>query len=157
MRLGEVNNCQNNHNSYSCILPLKDQAFHIDVNGSKKAIEIYTQIYEKFPNDNYKWLLNLAHMTIGEHPNNVPERYRINYPNWSIEQKKIKAFKEVSSKLGIAQDGLSGGVSIDDFNNDGLLDIFITSYGMSDQSKLYTNTSNGFIDTTEEAGLTGNC
>ena len=155
LRLGEVNNCQNNHNSYSCILPLKDQAFHIDVNGSKKAIEIYTQIYEKFPNDNYKWLLNLAHMTIGEHPNNVPERYRINYPNWNIEQKKIKAFKEVSLKLGIAQDGLSGGVSIDDFNNDGLLDIFITSYGMSDQSKLYTNTSNGFIDTTEEAGLTG--
>ena len=155
LRLGEVNNCQNNHNSYSCILPLKDQAFHIDVNGSKKAIEIYTQIYEKFPNDNYKWLLNLAHMSIGEHPNNVPERYRINYPNWSIEQKKIKAFKEVSSKLGIAQDGLSGGVSIDDFNNDGLLDIFITSYGMSDQSKLYTNTSHGFIDTTEEAGLSG--
>ena len=155
LRLGEVNNCQNNHNSYSCILPLKDEAFHIDVNGSTKAIEIYTQIYEKFPNDNYKWLLNLAHMSIGEHPNNVPERYRINYPNWNIEQKKIKAFKEVSLKLGIAQDGLSGGVSIDDFNNDGLLDIFITSYGMSDQSKLYTNTSNGFIDTTEEAGLTG--
>ena len=155
LRLGEVNNCQNNHNSYSCILPLKDQAFHIDVNGSKKAMEIYTQIYEKFPNDNYKWLLNLAHMTIGEHPNNVPERYRINYPNWNIEQKKIKAFKEVSLKLGIAQDGLSGGVSIDDFNNDGLLDIFITSYGMADQSKLYTNTSNGFIDTTVEAGLTG--
>ena len=155
LRQGEVNNCQNNHNSYSCILPLKDQAFHIDVNGSKKAIEIYTQIYEKFPNDNYKWLLNLAHMTIGEHPSNVPERYRINYPNWNIEQKKIKAFKEVSLKLGIAQDGLSGGVSIDDFNNDGLLDIFITSYGMSDQSKLYTNTSNGFIDTTQEAGLTG--
>jgi len=155
LRQGEVNNCQNNHNSYSCILPLKDQAFHIDVNGSKKAIEIYTQIYKKFPNDNYKWLLNLANMTIGEHPNNVPERYRINYPNWNIEQKKIKAFKEVSLKLGIAQDGLSGGVSIDDFNNDGLLDIFITSYGMADQSKLYTNTSNGFIDTTEEAGLTG--
>ena len=155
LRLGEVNNCQNNHNSYSCILPLKDQALHIDVSGSKKAIEIYTQIYEKFPNDNYKWLLNLAHMSIGEHPNNVPEKYRINYPNWNIEQKEIKAFKEVSLKLGIAQDGLSGGVSIDDFNNDGLLDIFMTSYGMSDQNKLYTNTSNGFIDTTEEAGLTG--
>ena len=155
LRLGEVNNCQNNHNSYSCILPLKDQAFHIDVNGSKKAIEIYAQIYEKFPNDSYKWLLNLAHMSIGEHPNNVPEKYRINYPNWNIEQKKIKAFKEVSLKLGIAQDGLSGGVSIDDFNNDGLLDIFMTSYGMADQSKLYTSTSNGFIDTTEEAGLKG--
>ena len=155
LRLGEINNCQNNHNSYSCILPLKDQALHIDTNGSKKAIAIYAQIYEKFPNHNYKWLLNLAHMSIGEHPNKVPVKYRINYPNWNVEQKQFMAFKEISLKLGIAQNGLSGGVSIDDFNNDGLLDVFITSYGMSDQSKLFTNTSNGFIDTTKEAGLTG--
>ena len=155
LRLGEINNCQNNHNSYSCILPLNDQALHIDTNGSKKAIAIYAQIYEKFPNHNYKWLLNLAHMSIGEHPNKVPEKYRMNYPNWNVEQKQFMAFKEISLKLGIAQNGLSGGVSIDDFNNDGLLDVFITSYGMSDQSKLFTNTSNGFIDTTEEAGLTG--
>lgn len=155
LRLGEVNNCQNNHNSYSCILPLKDQALHIDLNGSKKAIEIYAQIYQKFPSHSYKWLLNLAHMSIGEHPNKVPEKYKINYPNWNVEQKQFMPFKEVSLKWGIAQNGLSGGVSIDDFNNDGLLDIFITSYGMSDQSKLFINTSNGFVDTTEEAGLTG--
>jgi hypothetical protein len=155
LRLGEVNNCQNNHNSYSCILPLKDQALHIDLNGSKKAIEIYAQIYQKFPSHSYKWLLNLAHMSIGEYPNKVPEKYRINYPNWNVEQKQFMPFKEVSLKWGIAQNGLSGGVSIDDFNNDGLLDIFITSYGMSDQSKLFINTSNGFVDTTEEAGLTG--
>ena len=94
-------------------------------------------------------------MTIGEHPFNVPDSYYIKFPNWNIEQKKIKAFKEVSLKLGIAQDGLSGGVSIDDFNNDGLLDIFITSYGMADQSKLFINTGKGFVDKTEESGLKG--
>ena len=30
LRLGEVTNCLNNHNSYSCILPLNDQALHVD-------------------------------------------------------------------------------------------------------------------------------
>ena len=155
LRLGEVNNCQKNHNEFSCILPLNELAFHIDLNGSKKAIAIYSQIYEKFPNDNIKWLLNLAHMTIGEHPHDVPETYRINYPNWNREQKKFPVFKEVGMNLGIAQDGLSGGASIDDFNNDGLMDIFITSYGMSDQSKLLINTGTGFTDSTEESGLTG--
>ena len=57
--------------------------------------------------------------------------------------------------LGIAHDGLSGGVSVEDFNNDGLIDIFMTSYGMTDQSKLFINTGKGFIDQTEESGLKG--
>ena len=30
LRLGEYNNCQNNHNEYSCILPLENDAYHID-------------------------------------------------------------------------------------------------------------------------------
>ena len=155
LRLGEVYNCQNNHNAFSCILPLKEQALHINTNGSKKAIDIYTQIYEKFPNDNYKWLLNLAHMTLGEHPDVVPKNYQIAYPNWEREEKEFPTFKEVSLELGIAQDGLSGGVSIEDFNKDGLIDIFMTSYGMNDQCKLFINTGTGFVDATEKSGLTG--
>ena len=155
LRLGESTNCQNNHNAFSCILPLKDQAYHIDVNGSKKAIILYTQIFEKFPNETYKWLINLAYMTIGKHPDGIPEKYLINHPNWNIERKKFPAFKDVALDLGIAHDGLSGGVSLEDFNNDGLIDIFMTSYGMTDQSKLFINTGKGFIDKTEESGLKG--
>jgi len=155
LRLGESTNCQNNHNAFSCILPLKDQAYHIDVNGSKKAIILYTQIFDKFPNETYKWLINLAYMTIGKYPDGVPEKYFINHPNWNIERKEFPAFKEVALDLGIAHDGLSGGVSVEDFNNDGLIDIFMTSYGMTDQSKLFINTGKGFIDQTEESGLKG--
>ena len=155
LRLGESTNCQNNHNAFSCILPLKDQAYHIDVSGSKKAIILYTQIFEKFPNETYKWLINLAYMTIGKHPDGIPEKYLINHPNWNIERKKFPAFKDVALDLGIAHDGLSGGVSLEDFNNDGLIDIFMTSYGMADQSKLFINTGKGFVDKTEESGLKG--
>ena len=155
LRLGESTNCQNNHNAFSCILPLKDQAYHIDVNGSKKAIILYTQIFEKFSNETYKWLINLAYMTIGKHPDGIPEKYLINHPNWNIERKEFPAFKDVALDLGIAHDGLSGGVSLEDFNNDGLIDIFMTSYGMADQSKLFINTGKGFVDKTEESGLKG--
>ena len=155
LRLGEVTNCLNNHNSYSCILPLNDKALHVDESGSEKAIYIYQQIYNKFPRDTYKWLLNLAHMTIGEYPDDVPEKYLINYPNWDHERKDFPVFKEVGLDLGIAVDGLSGGVSLEDFNNDNLIDVFVTSYGMSDQSKLLINTGNGFLDKTDESGLKG--
>ena len=103
LRLGEYNNCQNNHNEYSCILPLKDEAYHIDKEGSQKAIEIYSQIYKKFPIDKFKWLLNLAYMTIGEHPFNVPDSYFIKYPNWEKEKKDFPKFKEIAQKIEVAE------------------------------------------------------
>lgn len=155
LRLGEVDNCTKNHNEFSCIVPLTDQAFHIDKNGSQKAIEIYSKIYKVYPKDSYKWLLNLAYMTVGNYPKNVPKEIFIQYPNWDTEKKDFPAFKEIATKIGIAQNGLSGGVCLDDFNNDGLIDIFITSYGMTDQCRLFLNTGSGFSDATVQAGLTG--
>jgi hypothetical protein len=155
LRLGENNNCQNNHNEYSCILPLENEAQHIEKEGSKKAIEIYSLIYKRFPVDKYKWLLNLAHMTIGEYPLNVPESYFIKYPNWENEKNDFPKFKEIAQNIGLAENGLSGGVSMDDFNNDGFIDIFMTSYGSNDQCKFFTNTGTGYKDSTKEAGLSG--
>ena len=155
LRQGEIINCQNNHNAYSCILPLDIMGFHKELKGSKMAIEIFSKMYDEFPNDTYKWLINLAYMTIGEYPENVLHKYYIKYPNWEKETKSFPRFEQVSTDWGIDQDGLSGGVSLDDFNNDGYMDIFITSYGMEDQSKLYINTGGKFIDATNEAGLTG--
>lgn len=155
LRLGEVTNCRNQHNEHSCILPLQEEGQHVNKDGSKMAIEIYEKIYAKYPSDGLKWLLNLAHMTIGTYPNDVPESYRITYPNWEMEESDFPAFKEVAMALGIAQDGLSGGACFDDFNNDGLIDLFITSYGMEDQCHLFINTGSGFHESTEAAGLSG--
>ncbi len=94
-------------------------------------------------------------MTIGEYPFNVPDSYFIEYPNWEKEKKDFPKFKEIAQNIGLAENGLSGGVSLEDFNNDGLIDVFITSYGMKDQSKLFINTGSGFKDSTEKAGLAG--
>lgn len=155
LRLGEIDNCRKNHNEFSCILPLDPKAYHTERLGSSKAIEIFSLIYEKFPTEKYQWLLNVAHMTLGDYPDNVPEEYLIHYPNWEKEKKEFPRFKEIATGIGIAENALSGGVCLDDFNKDGLIDIFATSYGMSDQCKLFINTGSGFSDKTAESGLTG--
>ena len=154
LRLGEITNCSNNHNQFSCILPLLNQGQHMEKTGSQKAIEIFSKIYQNYPNEKYKWILNLAHMTIGEYPHEVPEDYFIDYSIYN-QKDDFPPFREMASQLGIDVNGLSGGVSLEDFNNDGLTDIFATSYGMEDQCKLFFNTGTGFEDVTEKAGLKG--
>ena len=155
LRLGEIDNCRKNHNEFSCILPLDPKAFHTEKMGSKKAVEIFSLIYNKFPSDKYKWLLNVAHMTLGNYPNNVPKEHLLDYPNWDHEKKNFPRFKELATSIGVGENGLSGSTCLDDFNNDGLIDIFATSYGMSDQSKLFLNTGSGFSDATANSGLEG--
>jgi tetratricopeptide (TPR) repeat protein len=156
LRLGEQQNCQNAHTPFSCILPLKDPAIHQLQEGSRKAIEIYTTLYNLVPEPKYKWLINLAYMTLGEHPEKVPANILIEYPNWKLEEKNFKRFTEISMNVGVAQNGISGGTCVDDFNNDGLIDIFASSYGMNDQAHLFINNGKGsFDDKTSEAGLTG--
>ena len=153
-RLGEANNCLNNHNEYSCILPLLEEGQHKDKIGSKKAIEIFSKIYQRYSIEKYKWLLNIAHMTIGEYPHGVPKDYFVNYVN-NNEKVNFPAFNEIASQIGIDVNGLSGGVCLEDFNNDGMIDIFTTSYGTEDQCKLFFNTGSRFEDVTNKAGLNG--
>lgn len=156
LRMGEQENCQNKHTPFSCIVPIKDPAVHELRTGSEKAIEIYSLLLDKMPKEKYLWLINVAYMTLGEYPNGVPAKYRLQYPNAKLEQANFPAFKEIAMNVGVAENGLSGGTSIDDFNNDGLLDIFATSYGMDDQVKLFINDGNGgYMDMTDQAGLTG--
>lgn len=156
LRLGEEENCQINHNEHSCIIPFKKEAIHTLKTGSQKAITLFTLLDNVTPNDRYKWLINIACMTLGSHPKNVPNGKLIKYPNWNLEQKNFPEFRDVASKLGVDVNGLSGGVCLDDFNGDGWIDLFTTSYGMNDQAKFFINNGKGgFIDATEQSGIQG--
>lgn len=155
LRLGEQENCQAAHTPQSCILPLQPPGQHQLTNGSQKAKELYTLLQSKFPSDRNRWLLNLACMTLAEHPDRIPQGHLIPFPSPN-EQRDFPRFEEVAMHLGLAVDGLSGGCITDDFNNDGWLDIFATSYGMEDQVKLFLNDGKGgFVDVTSSSGLIG--
>ncbi|MEM8907957.1 MAG: CRTAC1 family protein, partial [Bacteroidota bacterium] len=157
LRQGEQDNCITNHNAASCILPLQAQAIHTIKTGSQKAIEIYNRILRQFPDDHQsRWLLNLAHMTLGQYPDQVPPSWRIPEATFKNQKAGLKVFKDVAIGLDVAVSGLSGGCCIEDFNQDGFLDIFATSYGFTDQARLFFSTGDGgYQDVTEQSGLKG--
>jgi hypothetical protein len=94
-------------------------------------------------------------MTLGEYPQAVPEKFRIPIATFEGKGNEGK-FKDRAIDLGLDIDGLAGGSIIEDFNNDGSLDIFCTSYGLTDQCHLFfNNNKGGFEEVTESAQLMG--
>ena len=75
LRLGENENCIDCRGESSCILPIAPAAVHTKPRGSRLAIRHFTEYLEQFPDDlEVRWLLNLAHMTLGEYPDKVDPR-----------------------------------------------------------------------------------
>lgn len=156
MRLGERSNCMLNHTGSSCIFPIKDDGVHIIKTGSNKAIETYKTLLKINPNDlESRWLINVAYMTLGQYPQNVPADVLIPGLN-ETNVTDVKPFKDIAKSLGLNVNGRAGGVVVDDFNNDGYLDIITSAWDLSDPMHYFENNRNGtFTDVTERANLTG--
>lgn len=156
MRLGERSNCMLNHTGSSCIFPIKNDGVHKLQTGSRKAIETYKTMLKMHPDDlESKWLINIAYMTLGEYPQKVPKNLLI--PGLNADSvASIKPFKDIAPSLGLNVNGRAGGVAIDDFNNDGYLDIITSGWDLSDPMHYFKNNKDGtFSDQTEQSGLTG--
>jgi hypothetical protein len=71
-------------------------------------------------------------------------------------QAPFPRFIECATELGVDVDDLAGGTALDDFNNDTLLDIFLSSWSKSGQLRYFVNRGGGrFEERTEAAGLAG--
>ncbi len=156
LRLGEQENCLLRHNAESCLFPLRPMAFHLLPRGSRGAIELFNEALAENPNDlSARWLLNLAHMTLGEYPDKVPPQFVIPPKTFDSEY-DMPRFPDVAGSLGIDVDDLAGGVIVDDFDNDGFLDIVTSAWGLEGQLRYFHNDGNGqFTQRTSEAGLVG--
>ena len=156
LRIAEQENCVLDPGSGMCLLPISLDALHQKQEGSRGAIEWYTRVLERNPDDlGSRWLLNVAAMTVGEHPRGLPERWVIP-PSAFEADTTIPPFPEIAKTAGIATMGLAGGGVADDFDNDGDIDVFATSWGLRDQARLYLNDGGArFTERTTEAGLGG--
>jgi FG-GAP-like repeat/ASPIC and UnbV len=156
LRLGEQENCVMHHGIDSCLLPIRGNGIHTQQRGSRLAIEEYKSLLNEFPADlTYRWLLNIAYMTVGEYPDKVPPRWLIP-PKVFESDYDIKRFFDIAPDLGIAVQGLAGGVVMEDFDGDGYLDLMVSAWGLRDQLRLFRNNGDGtFADRTNEAGLKG--
>jgi tetratricopeptide (TPR) repeat protein len=155
MRLGEKQNCVNYHNSESCIVPIQKRGIHIIREGSQKAIEIYEKLLTINPEDyESRWLLNIAYMTLGDYPLNVPKQWLIPGLNKDSSGYSIKPFVDVASNVGIKSRNMSGGVIIDDFNNDNYLDIVTSNWSLDGAMHYYQNDKKGkFTDYSKKSEI----
>ena len=160
LRLGETRNCSVRHDGESCILPIRGAGVHTDEEGSRQAIRYFSQILAGTPrtsplNLKTAWLLNIAYMTLGEYPDEVPEAYRMPEEVFASGE-DFPRFENVAPKLGLDTVNLSGGAVFDDLDGDELLDIFTTTFDTSQGPRFFRNEGNGtFSDRTIGSGLEG--
>ena len=162
MRQGETQNCALQHNAESCILPLRGGGIHTLREASTKAVQYFTEVLENSSRETqygYKyparWLLNIAYMTLDQHPDRVPERYRM---PWSISESQIPfpRFHNIAMKVGLGAFNLAGGAAAEDFDHDGDLDIITSTWDISGPMHFFRNNADGtFSDRTQQAGLEG--
>lgn len=158
LRIGENENCVKCCGAGACILPIARTAVHSQPAGSRNAIVYFTQYLEEFPEDlEVRWLLNLAHMTLGTYPNDVDPRYLVRLDGFLKSEFDIGRFENVSSRVGLGdRQNWAGGAVMDDFDGDGHLDLIVTSSDPEQRMALYRNSGRGtFEDRTAAAGLDG--
>jgi hypothetical protein len=155
-RIGEQENCVARHTAESCIFPIQEGGRHKLDRGARGAMEVLGEELRENPSNlGARWLLNLAAMTLGAYPGEVPREWLIS-PEVFRSEHELPRFSDVATPTGTDVTGLAGGSIMDDFDGDGLLDLVTSSWGLSDQLRYLQNAGDGtFRDRTEDAGLSG--
>jgi tetratricopeptide (TPR) repeat protein len=137
-----------------CLVPMSPGNAFTKTENSKLAIEYFQKYLEKVPDDlPARWLLNYAYMTVGAYPAGVPQQYLI--PPDAFESKESGPhFVDVAPAAGLDLVSMAGGIIVDDFENNGLLDVVTSSMNMCEHMHYFHNNGDGtFTDRSEQAGL----
>ncbi len=134
--------------------PVHPGAHYAKEEDSKLAVQYLLQCLEGAPNNQaVRWLLNLAYMTLGEYPDKVPPKYLIPLSVFASKE-NVGRFTDVAPAAGLNVIAGAGGLVVDDFDNDGRLDVVTTSQDMCDPMHYFHNNGDGtFTDRTTQAGL----
>jgi tetratricopeptide (TPR) repeat protein len=160
LRMGENQNCCLTNNKDSCILPIRGGGVHGNKEGSENAIEWFTRALENGIQDSptytkARWLLNVAYMTLGTYPDAVPAQYRID-PSVFASEEPFPHFEDIAPRVGLGYVDLAGGIIAEDFDGDGMLDIFVSTSNTAGSPHYYKNDGSGsFVDRSEAANLKG--
>jgi tetratricopeptide (TPR) repeat protein len=154
LRRGELENCVDNHQAMSCIFPIREQGRHQRTSGSERAMEFFQKHLARQPDNlEIRWLLNLAAMTLGRYPDGVAERWRMPATALTSEEDPGR-FEDIAHEAGLHAIGRAGGAVVEDYDEDGRFDIFVSSTDPCASARLYRNTGGGhFEDRTDAAGL----
>ena len=143
LRQAEVANCIRQHNRDCCIFPLRRGGVHDHPVPAREARRSLLAALESKPDDLIsRWLLNIVVMALRDYPQGVPGPYLIGPAAFESDY-DIGRFVDVAPQLGLAKLNLCGGVTVDDFDGDGHLDIVTSTHDPSGPLTYYHNLGNG--------------
>ena len=137
-----------------CLLPMLKSSRFSHPEDSRKAVEYFLKYLAQKPDElEVKWLLNFAYMTLGEYPDNVPKQFLI--PSSAFDSAEaLPRFHDVAPEAGLDTISMAGGVIVDDFQNDGRLDIVKSSFDTCAPMRYFRNNGDGtFSDQSAKSGL----
>jgi hypothetical protein len=124
--------------------------------GAQEAIRRFSAYLAEWPDDlRVRWLMNLAYMELGAYPDHVPNEYLIPIDR-SASEVDIGRFEDVAPPVGLTARGPNpaGGSVFDDFDGDGLPDLFTTALDATRGASLFLNRGGvTFEDRSIPAGL----
>jgi hypothetical protein len=158
-RLGEQQNCTWSPNADACIFPIKGEGIHKERRGAAEAAKRFTELLENpLDSDNamvFRWFLNLSHMVLGQWPAGVPKRFLIPPESFKSDY-DVGLFRDVAATRGVSVFGRAGGAVLEDFDNDGYLDLMTSHMGIEEPVNYFRNNGDGsFTQLTEKARLKG--
>jgi tetratricopeptide (TPR) repeat protein len=137
-----------------CIFPIASRDKYAKTGDSARAIQYFLHYLKQKPDDlEVRWLLNIANMTMGTYPAGVPKEYLFD-PKLFQSAEEVGRFRDVAPAAGVNTFSMAGGVIVDDFDNDGLLDIVSSSMDMCQALHFFHNNGDGtFSERAKQAGL----
>ena len=120
----------------------------------KKAADYFMRFLKRDPADGeVRWMLNLSHMLSGEYPAGVPKEHLI--PPAAFEStESVTRFTDVARASGVERYGQAGGAIVDDFDNDGILDIVVSNVNDCEPLLFFHGNGDGtFSNRAEQSGL----
>ena len=157
LHLSEMENGVYRQSGSIDIFPPLHPGAHFDKpENSKIAIRYFLSFLELAPEDlQVRWLLNLAYVTLGEYPAGVPPKYLVPVSLFKSKD-SVGRFTDVAREAGLNVFSAAGGAIVDDFENNGLLDVITSSSDMCDPLHYFHNNGDGtFTDRAVQAGLSG--
>jgi tetratricopeptide (TPR) repeat protein len=154
MMKGDLENLAKTVNTESSAFPIRREAKYKNTANEEEAIKYYLKYLQQEPSDlEVKWLINLASMKAGKYPEGVPSEYLI--PPEAFKSKEdVGRFVNIAPALGLNVVDWSGGLIVDDFDNDGFLDIVSSSSDPCMPIRYFHNNGDGtFTERTAESGL----